>query len=369
MRYTSLSFVLLFCQLITAQTPQGIITKVKQAQKDIRHIFYQCERHDTLVTGHVRTMSGNVQLTALPDDTIFGFKFYAVPDKVNGESIYDGYTSFYIDHGKKEYTRYTSPELLDAITGFHGGQLIYKDLVRIDTATATGLSLRSDNENYYLTILLPDITRYDVIKRSKVLTISKNSFLPVAMRQHQETLGKVQDLYWKISSLEINKPGTEYDFSRQRYPENYRLAEDYSDKKQLSLKGKQLPAFTFQSFGGKEITNNAFKGKLLLLDFWEAWCGPCVVSMPKVQALYDKYHQQGLEVIGIIHQAEHIETAKLLIQKMKATFLMSSGSSRTKAAFNVGAVPLYILADRNGVIVMISEGYPDSLEELILKYL
>lgn len=369
MRYTFLSFVLLCFQILTAQKPLEIIAKVQQAQQSVRSLYYTCERHDTLVTGHVRTLTGRVQLTMLPGDTIFGFKFHAVPDNVNGESIYDGHNSFYIDHGKKEYTRYTTPEMLEAITGYQGGQLICEDLTRIDTTSATGFSIRSDNENYYLTIFLPDITRYDVTKRTKEITISRTTLLPVAIRKHQETLGKVQDLYWKITSPEINKPGTEYDFSIQRYPENYLPAEKRQNKQLLSLQGKQLPAFSFISFDGKEVTTNSLKGKLVLLDFWEVWCSPCVASMPKVQALYDKYRQQGLEVMGIIHQAEYIESAKLLIKKMNALFPMLTGNNQTKAIFSVNAVPLYVLADRNGTIVLVSEGYPDMLEEIIKKYL
>ncbi|MFN8289481.1 MAG: TlpA disulfide reductase family protein [Chitinophagaceae bacterium] len=369
MRSLLFSLLLLGAQFLAAQEPQEIITKVLQAQQSLRTLYYTCERQDTLVTGHVRTLKGAVQLSTLPGDTIFGFKFHAVPDRVNGECIYDGHNSFYIDHDKKEFTRYTTPEMLEAITGYQGGQLICEDLVRIDTGSATGFRLRSDNDFYYLVILLPDLTRYDVTKRSKEITISRTTLLPVAIRKHQETLGKVQDLYWKISSPAVNTPGTEYDFSRQRYPEDYRPAENRPNKQLLSLQGKPLPGFSLTSLAGKETASETFKGKLVLLDFWEVWCGPCVASLPKVQALYEKYRQQGLEVLGIIHQAEYLESAKGLIQKMKAGFPMFTGNSRTKALFNVNAVPLYVLADRNGTIVWISEGYSEMLEEIIRKYL
>lgn len=369
MRYVLLFLFLGMQHALTAQEPDWLISRVLQAQKEIRHIRVFTTRHDTLVTGHIRTLSGTVNISVAPADRIFGFHFFAVPEAGKAASIYDGHYSFFIDHEKKEFTKYSHPELLDAITGFPGGQLVWKDLVRLDTSTATRFTVREDAQFYYLNIQLPDITRYDVTKRSKELTISKTNFLPVAMRQHQETLGKVQDLYYQNARMQLNEAGIAYDFSEERYPAGYQEAEKAPNKKLLALQGKPLPAFQLVKFDGSPLLSEDLKGKLVLLDFWEVWCGPCVASLPRIKELHEKYKGAGLEVIGIIHQTDHLKTARLIEVKFRPGFTMAAGNEKTRNDFSLQAVPLYILVNRKGEIVLVSEGFPEILEERIRTYL
>lgn len=355
--------------VLPAQRPEEILTQVILAQKKLQHLRCYTERHDTLVTGHIRSMQGWANISVDTTDPVFGFRFYAEQNDGNDVSLYDGQYSFHIDHRNKEFEKQSNRALLDAITGYPGGQLIWQDQVRVDTSTSTGFSLRSDDAFYYLRILLPDITRYQVSNRYKELTISKKTLLPVALRQHQETLGKVQDLNYKSSRMQVNEEGIAYDFSKERYPAGYKEAEQVQNKKQQLLLGKKLPEISLVGFDGTPLPPVDLNGKLILLDFWEVWCGPCVESMPRVQGLYEKYKVKGLEVFGIIHQTEHLHAAKKLLEKIKPGFRMVRGNDKMKNDFSLQAVPLYILADRYGVIVLVSEGYPENLEEMILRYL
>ena len=65
-----------------------------------------------------------------------------------------------------------------------------------------------------------------------------------------------------------------------------------------NLQGKMLPAFTMTDLNGKKITSQSLRGKVVLIDLWATWCGPCQKASPVMQSLHNKYGGRGLVVIG-----------------------------------------------------------------------
>jgi thiol-disulfide isomerase/thioredoxin len=365
----SLSLAVSICLTVNSfsQTPAQLITQVKEKQQQLKTVYFNAERHDTLVMGTVRTMKGESRITLLPSDTILGFKFWSKKDDGNSESIYDGRTAFDIDHTVKSFSTYTTASMIPHILDSRGAQVIFPDLVLLDTSTATGFELTEDPQYYYLKMRLPDITLYDVVNRYKTVMIDKKLLLPIGVRKHQETLGKVQDLNYRIKDIRINNPEDAYNFSSQRYPDDYKKEAAIVNKKLFALNGKPFIPFQLTRFDGKDFSSDLFKDKLVLLDFWEVWCGACITSLPKVQALYEKYKDRGLQVYGIIHEKENLETAKLIAQKRKITLPMLLGDKQSKKNYSINAVPVYILIGKTGKIIFVTEGYPENLEEEIMK--
>jgi len=68
--------------------------------------------------------------------------------------------------------------------------------------------------------------------------------------------------------------------------------------KQMDIKGKPIE-IAFTAVDGREVDLKKMRGKVVVLDFWGTWCMPCVMSMPHLKEVYEKYHSQGLELVGI----------------------------------------------------------------------
>jgi outer membrane lipoprotein-sorting protein/peroxiredoxin len=123
----------------------------------------------------------------------------------------------------------------------------------------------------------------------------------------------------------------------------------------LPISGKDL--------AGKPITLDQFKGKVLLLDFWATWCGPCVGELPNVIAAYGKYHSKGFEVVGISLDQENarpkleafIKDHNMPWQQIYDGKYWEAGNA---VAYGVRAIPFTLLIGRDGKIAAVGARGP-----------
>lgn len=368
-RFVGLFFVGFLASLhpLWGQDAQQLIRMVRQKQAHLTQITYSLLRTDTLVTGDVRQLRGQVVLRPEPIDRLFGFWFQAKQQGQADDLVYDGHVGYIANDLEKTYTLLTDSTQIRSLLYQSGGRLILPDLVQLNTTNALRFTLRQDQHVYYLTMHYADLKPYNVANRYKTVQINRTSLLPISVREHQETLGKVQDLFYQVQSVTIHPTRVDGLFHEPSFLRTYqqKLPSLPESKPVLQLMGQPAPSFRLATLGGDSLASSTFSGKVVLLDFWEVWCGPCLVSMPKVEQLYHRYGSRGLLVYGITHEVGQLESLRRVVAKRSINFPTLIGTDRVRSDYKLSAIPLYILIDRGGHIRYISEGFSDKLEESI----
>lgn len=109
----------------------------------------------------------------------------------------------------------------------------------------------------------------------------------------------------------------------------------------------------------KRIELSSFKGKIVLLDFWATWCGPCIQAMPEVQAVYDKYKDKGLVVMSISPESEGtIEEFHKTAQFNYPVYRDADGTATE--AYAPDSIPCFVLV-KDGKILWREEGYGEGM--------
>jgi peroxiredoxin len=115
---------------------------------------------------------------------------------------------------------------------------------------------------------------------------------------------------------------------------------------------KTAPDFGLKSVDGRTAKLSDYRGKIVLLNFWATWCAPCRVEMPTLMALHDKYHTQGLEIIGVSMDDGGQERVAKFVNEMKINYPVLLGDS--SVADNYGGLrllPQTVFITRDGKIV------------------
>src|SRR5258706_10957697 len=124
--------------------------------------------------------------------------------------------------------------------------------------------------------------------------------------------------------------------------------------------------FTLKNTAGQEVRLADYKGKVVLLDFWATWCGPCKIEIPGFIELYDKYKSQGLEVVGVV-LLDKFENAKPFAEKMKMNYAVLNGDEQQDAIDNaygpLFGLPMSFIISRDGKICQKHLGLPGATKD------
>ena len=131
--------------------------------------------------------------------------------------------------------------------------------------------------------------------------------------------------------------------------------------------GDPAPDFTLPAIedSGTEITLSDLRGKVVYVDFWASWCAPCLLSLPLYNDIYNKYSDQGLEVVGINIDNPIEDGLDFLLDTPLDFKIPADPDGETSTLYDVYGMPTSFLIDRDGVVRMVHEGFRNGDIELI----
>jgi peroxiredoxin len=140
---------------------------------------------------------------------------------------------------------------------------------------------------------------------------------------------------------------------------------------QAKKTGDVAPGFQGQTLEGQpfDLKETASKNKILVINFWETWCGPCKQELPYLQRIHSRFNQQGFSIIGV-YQSSPEQEVQSMIQENSLTFPMVFDETRSiSSQFKIIGVPTTFVVDANLKILRSHEGIDLGLESFVEEQL
>jgi peroxiredoxin len=128
--------------------------------------------------------------------------------------------------------------------------------------------------------------------------------------------------------------------------------------------GQTTPAFSLKDANGQVVRPADYKGKVVLLDFWATWCGPCKIEIPWFIDMERQYKDQGFAVLGVSMDEDGWTAIKPYVQNMQMNYRVLLGNDDVSTAYGgLDSLPTTLLIDRQGKIASVHVGVTMGKEE------
>jgi thiol-disulfide isomerase/thioredoxin len=137
----------------------------------------------------------------------------------------------------------------------------------------------------------------------------------------------------------------------------------------VAIEGKGMPSLDLTGWVNGEVKAQDMKGKVVVVDFYATWCGPCMNAIPHNNEMLQKYKAKGLVIVGVCTSKRGQENMDKTVQEKGIQYPTARDSSlASQTAWHVHYYPTYAIVDRKGVVRAIGL-QPDYVEEVVQKLL
>lgn len=260
---------------------------------------------------------------------------------------------------------------------------IYESVEETIATLAAGIQRHPDSGNL---VYYPALVRlYIKVEREEdaenLINRYKETLKPDDIRGHfvlgdmLEMMNQDEEMLQLFTKLEEQSPENRSVFRKlaeiHERLGNAELANEYRIKADpaLALIGKTVPDFSATDLDGNPISLEQYRGKVVLLDFWAVWCGPCIAEMPNVKAVYNSYKAEGFDIIGISLDTDEDRLRDYLKENdipWRQVFSGKGWDSPVSRQYSIRAIPAPWLIDKDGTLIT-HQARGDTLERLVAE--
>jgi peroxiredoxin len=115
--------------------------------------------------------------------------------------------------------------------------------------------------------------------------------------------------------------------------------------------GDAAPNFQLRDMNGQLVALSDLRGKVVLLNFWATWCGPCRIEMPAMEQLYRTYPRKDFEILAVSTDAQGVAVTRPFQQENHLTFpILHDADFRVGLAYGARTLPMTFMVDRQGIV-------------------
>jgi peroxiredoxin/outer membrane lipoprotein-sorting protein len=206
------------------------------------------------------------------------------------------------------------------------------------------------------------------IDRARSVVVRESTHVHVDSTARGGAMDLAQTTTFSIARINERVPDSLFTF---RPPADAREVTKFEDEEgdAPNLSRQKAEDFTLRDLAGKPVQLSSLKGKVVLLDFWATWCGPCRIEMPNIQKLHRELKARGLVVLGI-NEGEDAAKVRPFLKKYAYDFRILLDRQQTVGRlYKVTGIPTMFIIDRTGTISAHFVGLRDerTLREALAK--
>lgn len=366
-----LIYLCIICLLTGTQTMAQIsilknaIQKINQYQN---FSYSQIERQKKPFSGDWVTL--NVKALVSKESGNPKAPLYYMQEGRGYNYIYNGTTRINLDLNNKTYTLKEGPGDAPYNTPYYWAQFIQTEL----NTSPEKIKLMPDTiidrtPCFHIKIVMKDSASS---KQIHDLCFNKATYLPVYIKQYlQGKFGK-GDMTSDNIALMINESKyTHYNLTgkHSKTIKSLKIPADFQPEKKVAMiaAGNSSPNWELRDLKGNIVSNTRLKGKVTLIDFSFNACAACMLSIPTLKRLHEKYKGTDVSILTI-NTSDPKQSVIAHAKKNDVTYPVLLNGSKVAKSFQVSSYPSFYLVDKNGMIAATFEGYSKNLEtELIEK--